>query len=315
MKRRYHLSIALSLAVMAGCSGTSESPKRAAQASDARTVSVAQTVLRPMSGTFTASGLLIPREEAAVGSELSGFAVQHVLVEEGANVKKGQILARLDAGLLKSKLAQASANVTQAKAQAAVRVAQAQLNDLRTQSNRMVIRAPVAGTVLERNVRPGEVSAAGQPLFRIARDGLIELDAEIPEDQLAQLTVGTKAQVFLPSGHQASGSVRLVSPRVDPQTKLGRLRVAHQVTPRPGAELERPTVRFVQEPEIEQSPAPVHPAAHVRAHDRDGIEHELCPFFFLRTRPPHALHGLTCCAALSTAGARSRAAPTLIGAA
>lgn len=121
-------------------------------------------------------------------------------------------------------------------AQAAVRVAQAQLNELRTQSNRMVIRAPVSGTVLERNVRPGEVSGAAQPLFRIARDGLIELDAEIPEDQLAQLTVGTKAQVFLPSGHQASGSVRLVSPRVDPQTKLGRVRVELERDPglRPG---------------------------------------------------------------------------------
>ncbi len=214
-----------------------------------------------MAGTLTASGLLVPREEAAVGSELSGFRVADVLVDEGAAVKQGQVLARLDPGLLMAKIAQAEAGVAQAKAQAVqaraeaarvagldgsgilsdeqigsrrsqassadagVQVAQAQLNELRTQQQRMVIRAPVAGTVLERLTRRGDVASPAQPMFRIARDSLVELDAEVPEDALAGISVGDAATVRLSSGQELQGTARLLSPRVDPQTKLGRVRV------------------------------------------------------------------------------------------
>ncbi|MFM9598017.1 biotin/lipoyl-binding protein, partial [Streptomyces scabiei] len=62
---------------------------------------------------LTASGLLVSREEAAVASELSGYRVAEVLVDEGAWVKKGQPLARLDDTLLKAQIDQQVANVQQ----------------------------------------------------------------------------------------------------------------------------------------------------------------------------------------------------------
>lgn len=101
----------------------------------------------------------------------------------------------------------------------------------------MTVRAPVAGVVLERTVRPGDVAGAGgDPMFRIARDRLIELDAEVAEDALAAIQIGTKVSVTLPTGVALEGTVRLISPRVDPQTKLGRVRVALPIDPalRPG---------------------------------------------------------------------------------
>ena len=149
--------------------------RQASKTSDARSVSVAQVVLRPMAGIFAASGLLIPREEAAVGSELSGYKVANVLFEEGALVKKGEPLAILDSALLQAKIIQAGAGVEQSKAQAAqarseadrvagldgtgilsdeqinsrrsqsktanaaVKVAEAQLNDLHTQERLSLI--------------------------------------------------------------------------------------------------------------------------------------------------------------------------------
>ena len=67
-------------------------------------------------------------------------------------------------------------------------------------------------------------------MFRIARDGLVELDAEVPETDVGKIAVGSRAQVELPSGATAPGVVRLVSPRVDMQTKLGRARIS--LTPR-----------------------------------------------------------------------------------
>src|SRR5690606_9296039 len=75
--------------------------------------------------------------------------------------------------------------------------------------------------------RPGAQSGPGAtPWFRIARDSLIELSAQMSEDDLARVRVGQAATVTLPSGIVVQGRVRLVSPQVDPQTKLGEVRVS-----------------------------------------------------------------------------------------
>lgn len=255
------LPLLLALTLAAGCT-KKEAPKESlADSSGARAVSVTQITLRPMAGTLKASGLLLPREEATVGSELSGYRVAEVPVDEGAWVKQGDVLAVLDGGLLQARIAQAQASVAQASAQATqagaeaarvqgldgtgilsdeqigsrraaakaslagVQVAQAQLNELQTQEKRLVVRAPVAGRVLERNVRRGDVTNPGQAMFRMARDGLIELDAEVPEDVLSGISIGDRATVKLPSGAELVGTARRISPRIDPQTKLGRVRV------------------------------------------------------------------------------------------
>jgi HlyD family secretion protein len=115
----------------------------------------------------------------------------------------------------------------QAKAARATANAQAAaLKDIRTRVGKLSVDSPVSGLVLERTVRPGDLSASGAtPWFRLARDGEIELSAQLSEDNLAKIRPGQRAEVTLPSGTVAQGVVRLVSPQVDPQTKLGSVRV------------------------------------------------------------------------------------------
>lgn len=255
------LSLSFVMVFMAGCSQEADTAETTTKELSTRTISVDTITLRPMTGSVTASGLLLPRQEVAVGSEISGYRVAEVLVDEGSTVKKNQVLARLDPSLLLAKIAQAEANLAQAKtlanqsraeanrikgyedigafseeeiatrvakaknADAGVAVAQAQLNDLQTQKQRMEVRSPVNGFVLERIVRLGDVSGQSQPMFRLASNSLIELDAEVPEDDLANITIGQEATIILPSGIELKGKVRLLSPRIDPQTKLGHVRV------------------------------------------------------------------------------------------
>lgn len=252
------------LAAVAGLTlaGCSKSQSAAPTAAQPLTVTVAPVEQRPLAEGLTASGLLVSREEAAVASELSGYRVAEVLVDEGAWVKKGQPLARLDDTLLKAQIDQQVANVQQQEvaaerahaeadrvkgldnqgvlseeqiserrlaaksADAALGVAKAGLNDLKTRHARMIITAPVSGRVLERTARPGDTSAPGTTLFRIARDGLVELDAEVNEADMADVKPGLHASVSLPSGDKVAGAVRFVSPRVDAQTKLGHARIA-----------------------------------------------------------------------------------------
>ncbi|WP_156419456.1 efflux RND transporter periplasmic adaptor subunit [Aureimonas sp. AU12] len=94
------------------------------------------------------------------------------------------------------------------------------------------IKAPTDGLVLARTARLGSVvSTAGGGLFEIARDGLIELDAEVSESALNALETGQSAAVVLASGDAITGRIRLVSPKVDATTRLGRVRIALPASP------------------------------------------------------------------------------------
>jgi HlyD family secretion protein len=73
----------------------------------------AEVSMRPLSGGLTASGNLVSREEAGVASELAGYRIDAVDVDEGAWVKKGQPLVQLDDTLLRSQIAQQQAVLDQ----------------------------------------------------------------------------------------------------------------------------------------------------------------------------------------------------------
>ncbi|MCC2977106.1 biotin/lipoyl-binding protein, partial [Sphingomonas sp. PL-96] len=106
------------VAALSACSGHDE-PETKPSTDTARAVTVAQVASRAMGGSLQASGLLVAFEEAAVTSELSGYRIAQVLVDEGDTVRVGQPLAILDPALLQSKIAQGRAQLAQAQAQAA----------------------------------------------------------------------------------------------------------------------------------------------------------------------------------------------------
>ena len=97
---------------------------------------------------------------------------------------------------------------------------------MRTRVAKLSVTAPVSGLILERTVRPGDLSAvAATPWFRIARDSEVELAAQVSEDDLGSIHDGQHAMVTLPGGEVVAGVVRLVSPQIDNQSKLGLVRV------------------------------------------------------------------------------------------
>ncbi|RYG29023.1 MAG: efflux RND transporter periplasmic adaptor subunit, partial [Burkholderiales bacterium] len=238
---------------------TAASPAAAGQGQAMR---VTRVELRDLADEFVASGRLVVREEAAVASELPGYRVAAVYVDEGDWVKQGQAMAKLDDALLQAQIAQVEATLATQKAsldfknaqlaraeslelegafskelleqrrmeaasaKASLAASQASVNEMKVREARMTLRAPVAGMVLQRAVRPGDISGnATSPYFRIARDGLIELDAELPDSKLALLKEGNPASVKLTTGAVIQGKVRFISPRVDQNTSLGRARI------------------------------------------------------------------------------------------
>ena len=224
--------------------------------------------------TVTATGSLGARIDMPVGVVGEGGMVSRVLVQPGDWVRAGQVLAviersvqvqqgnslaaqvevaRADAKLAQAQLDRAKALVgrgfisaadidqrtaTRDAANARVNVAVAQLAEQRARTGRLDIRAPANGLVLTRAVEPGQIVGSGSGvLFRMAKDGEMELLAQVAEGDLAVLRPGNSAIVTPVGGKdQFAGRVWQVSPVVDPQTRQGIARIAlpYQAAIRPG---------------------------------------------------------------------------------
>lgn len=168
----------------------------------------------------SATGTLQPLVSVNVGSTVSG-PVQSVEVDFNARVRAGQVLARLDPTSFQQRVVQAQASLSQAQAQAAVAEADYQryvllqergfaseqlmnqqraardsaraavsqanaaLGSARTDLGRSIIRSPIDGVVVDRQVNVGQSVAASfqaPTLFVIAQD-LSRLQANITVDE------------------------------------------------------------------------------------------------------------------------------------
>jgi len=178
---------------------------------------------------ITANGTLNPVVLVNVGTQVSG-TVYKLHVDFNSPVKAGQILAELDPALFRAQLGQSEANLMSARAafklaqdklarnrelrekgfisadalaqfeqqqsaaQAQLALAQAQLQRDRTNLNYSVIKSPIAGVVVARNVDVGQTVAASfqtPTLFQIAQDlKQMQIDTSVSEADIGNLRVG-----------------------------------------------------------------------------------------------------------------------------
>ena len=247
--------------------GKSNDPAASAEAekaAQAQTVSVVVPGRDTVARTINATGTLAARREIPVGVVGEGGRVLQVYADAGDWVSQGDILVSVDRSVQAQQAAalEAQIGVTRADLQLAqneldramqlvargfiskadvdrktatrdatrarVNVANAQLAETRARNARLDIRAPVSGYVLERNVETGQTVSAGSGiLFRIAKDGQLELQTKLSEDDLAQVDVGIPATVT-PVGTDRvfSGNIWQISPMIDAQSRQGMARVA-----------------------------------------------------------------------------------------
>lgn len=206
----------------------------------------------------TADGVLNPVQLINVGTQVSG-TVNKVYVDANDEVKEGQVLAEIDPALLKTQLAQSES--TLANAQANHRQAEQDLRRMRAlyakdyvarveleraeqaerstrnqfdiakalaQRDRLnldysIIKSPVSGVVISREVNEGQTVASSlqtPTLFKIAEDLThMEIDASVSEADIGQVKPGLAATFSVDAfpGRQFGGVVQKV--KLNPNTK------------------------------------------------------------------------------------------------
>jgi RND family efflux transporter MFP subunit len=89
------------------------------------------------------------------------------------------------------------------------------------------LRAPAAGIVTEvKTIVGAPASPQAGPMFRIAINNEVELDAEVPSVHMPKLNPGVTARITRDNAPDLIGRVRLVSPQIDRNTQLGHVRIA-----------------------------------------------------------------------------------------
>ena len=98
--------------------------------------------------------------------------------------------------------------------------------------------APTSGLILARSVEVGQIVSPGSgALFRLAENGQMEMRAQLAQQDLAYVHVGMPATVTpVGSSRSVTGTVWQVAPVIDPQSRLGDVRISVPYDPsmRPG---------------------------------------------------------------------------------
>ncbi len=104
----------------------------------------------------------------------------------------------------------------------------ATMANLQLNKSRAEIKAPVDGYISARNVQIGAIASGSKsPMYEIVANGVVKLLAEIPESDLPRIKVGQLAQVTINGFDKTiEGTVKLVSPQVNQQTRIGIAHVA-----------------------------------------------------------------------------------------
>ncbi len=168
----------------------------------------------------------ITSAEALVAQTGLAFERGQALVGNNSIAKEAFDQRKLAADQAKAQLSVAQQALT--AAEAGRKLIEAQRAELELRRSKTEIKAPRAGLILSRNAVVGQIaSSGGNPLFVIAEKGDIELDADVTETLMPELSVGQKVSVQ-PAGMAApvEGVVRLVKPEINATTRLGKARIA-----------------------------------------------------------------------------------------
>lgn len=204
-------------------------------------VEIAAVQRQAISNVFQGTASLEAQAVAEVVSKSAGVVLD-IRVEEGQNVRKGDVLARLENDRQRLQLAQANANLRKAqndmKRQTELfdrkligsEVFERSKFDFDTQKasydiaqlelSYTEIRAPITGTVSQRLVKLGNQINVGQSLFRIDDFDPLEARVAVPEREMNAIRAGQDVQMLVDAmpGKVFIGTVDRVSPVVDPKT-------------------------------------------------------------------------------------------------
>ncbi|MEN7548236.1 efflux RND transporter periplasmic adaptor subunit [Rapidithrix thailandica] len=206
-------------------------------------------VLKLAPGTFNhyieVQGNVKSSKNVSVNPEVSGILIRRH-VEEGTYVKKGQVLASIDAEVVRNNIAEMETelelatnlynrqkNLWDRKIGSEVQYLEAKnrkeslekkLATLKTQLSKTYVKSPISGTVDEFFVNSGEMVSPSAPVVRVVNLANVEVNAEVSEAYTTSVRQGDSVEVSFPVlGLERKEKIRYIGKFINPQNRTFRI--------------------------------------------------------------------------------------------
>lgn len=229
--------------ILASCASNSQS--------DAKEAAIPVEIYKPYtqdSTTISVSGVLTAKNTAQLSTRIMAF-VDQIYVKRGDQVRKGQVLIRLNSDDLLAKKQQVQAQLAAAELAAAnankdyqrflalhakqsvsdkelenmklnkmsmdanLKVAQQGLEEIDAMLSYTIIKAPFAGRVTQKYIDKGSTANPGMPLLTVEEGSAMEVSATIPENYIAYVAPGNPVEVVVKTLQRTlSGTISELSP-------------------------------------------------------------------------------------------------------
>lgn len=208
-------------ALFTGCSREHATPATAASLPPVR-VQIATVRLEPVPALTAITGTVRPVQRAVLAAKVMG-AIEELPVALGQRLRAGELLLKISAGEISARLAQAQAQLDQARRdfererdllarsasttdlvknlETRLALNESMVREAGTMLGYATVRAPFSGVVARKLVNLGDLAAPGQPLLEIEGTDAFQIETGIPDSLAAALTAGTALSVEVPAAN------------------------------------------------------------------------------------------------------------------
>lgn len=225
--------------VLSGCGHKAE--RAAAESLPTAAVRAQVVASKTRVATEDVVGTVRAELRSVIEAKVSG-KIGQMLVVPGQKVKRGELLANVDAREVQSRLDQALAVRQQTEgdmkrfaslleqkilsqseydiAQSKFRVAAAAVKEAETMLGYTKVAAPFDGVITRKYADVGDLAAPGKPLLEMEDSRTLRLEADVPEAVVGKLTLGDKLPVRISAlEKEFAGVISEISPAADPGSR------------------------------------------------------------------------------------------------
>ncbi|PVA12074.1 efflux RND transporter periplasmic adaptor subunit [Pelagivirga sediminicola] len=214
------------------------------------TVAVRRSAAEQIEQVFVAEGQALPARDTLIRAETSG-QIAELLVDKGADLEAGQVIARLDTAARRSDLERAREELSRAQrefdnaselvergvatvdrvaqARATLAAARAGVSSAEEAIKNTEIRAPFSGRLETLDIETREFISTGADVGRIVDNTPLTIRIQIPQQARADIKPGQSAEVSFITGAEGQGEVTFVGTSADTETRtfLAEVKVAN----------------------------------------------------------------------------------------
>lgn len=261
MKKSYLIAITVAviavLWVMSGVFAPSSEDASAAAPEKMQEKKVVEVRVRnisaePITNEVVVTGRTQASRQVELKAETEGQVVE-IIAERGTAVTGDQVIARLEEGDRKARVAEAKERIAQrqiefnaakeletkgfnskvrlAQAGADLEAARAELKKAELDLENTEIKAPFEGLIADQSIEIGDYVGVGDMLFNIVDLDPVELNGFVTEHQIQLITLGKKARARFINNQEIEGTVTYIAPAANPQTRTFEIEIS---LPNPG---------------------------------------------------------------------------------